>query len=97
MLYVYLDLDGPRIDMAVNNFTVQEGTTLSIPLSIDANPQPDPFTLYYQNVDISIAANSSVIEFTDISRDQAGNYSLKISNNISTVMYTFTVDVTCEL
>lgn len=94
---LYLFSVGPRIHMTMNNFTIEEGMTLSIPLSIYANPQPDPFTLYYQNLEISIAPNSSVIEFTSISRNQAGNYSLKISNNISTVMYTFTVDVTCEL
>ena len=89
--------DGPRINMVVNNFTVEEGMMLLIPLFIDANPQPDPFTFHYQNRDISIAANSSFIEFSSISRNQAGNYSLTISNNISTVMYTFTIDVTCEL
>ena len=83
--------------MSMNSFTIEEGMTLLIPLDINANPQPDPFTLYYQNLDISIAPNSSFIEFTSISRNQAGNYSLKISNNISTVMYAFTVDVFCKL
>ena len=89
--------DGPRVNMSMNSFTVEEGMMLLIPLSIDANPQPDPFTLHYQNLNISIAANSSFIEFSNISRNQAGNYSLMISNNISTVMYTFIIDVTCEL
>ena len=89
--------DGPRINMSMNSFTVEEGMILLIPLSIDANPQPDPFTLHYQNLNISIAANSSFIEFSKTSRNQAGNYTLTISNNISTVMYTFTIDVTCEL
>ena len=94
-------LDGPVIENMENNFMIEEGRTLSIPLSVNVNPQPDSINLYYQGVTVfnqpNVFTNSTVIEFMNISRNQTGEYSLEISNNISTALYNFTVNVTCEL
>ena len=84
----------------MTSFTIEEGRPLSIPLSVNANPQPaaDSYVLHFQDVIITyVFVNSTVIEFSNISRDQTGEYSLQISNNISTTSYNFTIDVTCEL
>ena len=85
----------------MTSFTIEEGSSLSIPLFVIANPQPsaDSYPLHYQDVVISnVFVNlTTVIEFSNISRDQTGEYSLQISNNISTTSYNFTIDVTCEL
>ena len=89
--------DGPVITADDNSFTIEEGTRFSIPLSVIANPQPEMFLLNFQNVSIyNVYTNSTSIEFTSISRNQTGEYSLKIANNISTAFYNFTLDVTCE-
>ena len=82
----------------MSNFTIEEGRILTIALSVNANPQPDLINMYYQSINVSdVFINLTVIEFMSISRNQTGEYSLKISNNISTALYNFTVNVTCEL
>lgn len=84
--------------MATNSFTVKEGMTLAVPFSVNTNPQPDSYVLYFQDVNVAdIYTNSTIIRISNISRSQAGGYSLKISNKISTACFNFTVDVTCEL
>ena len=84
--------------MSMNDFTIEEGKTLTIPLSVNTNPQPDSINVYYQNVTVpDVFINLTVLEFSNISRSRTGEYLLKISNNISTALYNFTVNVTCEL
>lgn len=74
---------------------VQEGKTYSIPLAVMGNPQP---IMRFRNANVSnVFYNLTVIEFKNVSRNQAGEYSFHISNNISTTIYTFTFNVTCEL
>jgi len=88
--------DSPVINVAKSNFMKEEGTLLTIPLSIMANPKPN-ITLLRNDRVSNVFANMTVVYFWSLSRNQSGEYSLKISNNISTTFYNFTIEVTCEL
>lgn len=97
LLLLYFS-DGPVIDADRNSFTVEERMTISVPFSAIANPQPDSYVLQHQDVIVSnVYINSTVIVLANVTRNQTGQYSLMISNNISTTTYNFTIDVTCKL
>ena len=70
---------------------------LSIPLSVESNPLPDTYTLLFRNISVAdVNVNATTIEFINVLRNQSGEYSLRISNNISGITINFTLNVTCK-
>ena len=95
-LYKTFISDAPSISLNKNSFIIEEGKSFSIPFTVEANPKPDGYALLFKNVIISNVFINSTIEFSNISRSQAGEYTIRISNNISEAFFNFNVDVRCE-
>ena len=89
-------LDAPNISVNDSYYTIEEGKDLSIPLTVKANPEPDAYALLFQNTVVPDVYPNTTVRFLNIQRNQTGEYSIRISNNISESFFNFIIDVTCE-
>ena len=78
-------------------FTIEEGMDFTLSVDVTANPPPDSSVLKQDGVTITnTASDPTSIELINVRRSQSGNYTLSISNNISTVEFHFSLMVKCK-
>ncbi|XP_065886154.1 netrin receptor unc-40-like [Dysidea avara] len=86
---------GPEIAEGMDTaFTMEEGMDFTLSVDVTANPPPDSSVLKQDGVTITnTASDPTSIELINVRRSQSGNYTLSISNNISTVEFHFSLMV----
>ena len=78
---------------------INEGMSLTIPLTIMANPSPSlVWTLNGQPVDTErgITLSLTSIMFMSVSKQDAGIYIINATNSVGSVTVNFTLDVQCK-
>ena len=83
----------PASIQSIEDQFVIESRNTSLICNASGTPQP---TVFWINVASGQRTNSSVLEFTNINRNEAGEYRCEASNDCGSVMEAVNVTVLCE-
>ena len=83
----------PTSIQSIEDQLVIESRNTSLICNASGTPQP---TVFWINVASGQRTNSSVLEFTNINRSEAGEYRCEASNDCGSVIEAVNVTVQCE-
>ena len=83
----------PASIQSIEDQFIIESHNASLVCNVSGTPQP---TVFWINVASGQLTNSSVLEFTNINRSEAGEYRCEASNECGSASETVNVTVQCE-
>ena len=90
---MYLKIAVPASVQSIEDQFVIESHNTSLICNASGIPQP---TVFWINVASGQRTNSSVLEFTNINRSEAGEYRCEASNDCGSAVEAVNVTVQCE-